>query len=220
MKPFRHLPPRRFPEIERKHGSNGRFYQVRGRRYPSVTRVVNYFDPEIKKRWEAKLRREGRDPKAESQQAMDLGTKFHAVIESYLNNSVRDKPIEVLRMFEGIRPLLDRIDDIACTEKYLYSKLWGLAGTVDCIASFDGVPSVIDFKSTRKLKTHIRDIPDYMAQTAAYAEMWEERTGEKINQVVILMVDREGNSRDFVDKQWKHLGHLTDRVIQWKNRRA
>ena len=71
-------------------------------------------------------------------------------------------------------------------ETSLYSRHLGLAGRCDCIAEWDGVPSIIDFKTSRRPKKK-KDIPHYFAQGAGYAVMWEERTGMPITNVVILM---------------------------------
>ena len=57
---------------------------------------------------------------------------------------------------------------------------------INLIAEWDGVPSIIDFKTSRRPKKK-KDIPHYFAQGAGYAVMWEERTGMPITNVVILM---------------------------------
>ena len=66
-----------------------------------------------------------------------------------------------------------------------------MAGRCDCIAEFDGVPSIIDFKTSRRIKKK-EYISNYFAQMSAYAIMFEERTGMPItNTVVIMDVDGE-----------------------------
>ena len=64
-----------------------------------------------------------------------------------------------------------------------------MAGRVDCVAEFEGVPSIIDFKTSRRPKTKDK-IPNYFAQMSGYAVMFEERTGMPIvNTVIIMDVD-------------------------------
>lgn len=220
VKSFTHLPRRTFPGIERKSGINGRYYQVNGKRYPSVTRVVSTFAGSYKeKAWLDKLRREGKDPDKISRDNMALGTKFHAACESYLKNSVRDKPLECLKMIDGLKPHLDRIDNIRALETYLYSATWKLAGTVDCIAEFDGRLTVIDFKTTTRLKEKW-EVPDYFAQCAAYSFMWEELTGERATDLAVLMVDRTGNARVLTDKRYSAEWRLLSRVILWREKNS
>ena len=60
-------------------------------------------------------------------------------------------PLPVL-MFHHSRDTLDRINNIYLQEAALYSKHLELAGRVDCIAEFDGVLSIIDFKTAEEPK--------------------------------------------------------------------
>ena len=66
-----------------------------------------------------------------------------------------------------------------------------MAGRVDCIGEYEGVLSVIDFKTSKKIKD--RDsILDYFWQCTAYALMYEELVGVPIHDLVIIMaVDNE-----------------------------
>ena len=50
---------------------------------------------------------------------------------------------------------INRIDNIHCVEQFLYSEHLRLAGQVDCIVEFDGRFSIIDFKTSAKLKKKI-----------------------------------------------------------------
>ena len=80
---------------------------------------------------------------------------------------------------------------IFAQESPLYSKHLGVAGRVDCVGEYDGVPSIIDFKTSKKIKKK-EWISSYFMQAAAYAIMWEERTGMPITNLVIIMdVDNE-----------------------------
>jgi genome maintenance exonuclease 1 len=76
-----------------------------------------------------------------------------------------------------------------------------VAGTVDCIADYDGKRSVIDFKTASKIKTK-ESIDHYFMQTAAYAVMFEERTGIPVNQLVIIMgCDESTRALVFIEKR-------------------
>ena len=52
----------------------------------------------------------------------------------------------------NLKPSLNRIGKIFAQESPLYSKHLGVAGRVDCVGEFDGVPSIIDFKTSKKIK--------------------------------------------------------------------
>ena len=103
-------------------------------------------------------------------------------------------------LFGSITPWLDDINNIHALEDPLYSDFLQVAGTVDCIADFQGKLSVIDFKTSSKLKN--RDwIHGYFMQTSAYAVMFEELTGIPVGRMLILIgVDNE-NPQVFVERR-------------------
>lgn len=103
-------------------------------------------------------------------------------------------------MWTTMRKLVDRIDNIHCLETPLYSNFLQTAGTVDCIGEFDGKLSVIDFKTSSRVKGR-DDIHNYFEQTAAYAVMFEELTGIPIGRLVILMAIDDEEPRVFIEKR-------------------
>lgn len=135
-----------------------------------------------------------------SGRAKSRGTAVHSLCESYLRNEkVEPGPFD-LDTFRSLQPLLDRIDNIHCLETQLYSNYLQVAGTVDCIAEFDGKTSVIDFKTSTRVKSR-DDIHGYFMQTSAYAVMFEELTKIPVGRLVILMsVDNE-DPLVFVEKR-------------------
>ena len=73
------------------------------------------------------------------------------------------------------------------------------AGTADCVGTYNGVPSLIDFKTAKKIKR--RDwIEDYFLQGSAYANAHNVMFGTDIQQIVILMVDRDLIFQEFLVK--------------------
>ena len=94
---------------------------------------------------------------------------------------------DVRASLSNIKPILDRrISEIYHIECPLYSKYLRMAGRCDCVASFDGVPSILDWKTSRYPKTRDK-IANYFMQGAGYAIMFEERTGLPITNIVIVM---------------------------------
>jgi genome maintenance exonuclease 1 len=72
-------------------------------------------------------------------------------------------------------------------EVALFSHYLKVAGRADLVAYYDGVLSIIDFKTSKTVKTE-KDIEDYFIQVSGYAAMFYERTGIAIKQGVVIMV--------------------------------
>jgi len=94
-------------------------------------------------------------------------------------------------LFKQAKPDLDKIDNIHAIEQALFSRELGVAGTVDCIAEYDGELAVIDFKTSKKPKPE-KWIEHYYVQCAAYACMLYEMTGIMVKKFVIIMSCENG----------------------------
>jgi len=102
-------------------------------------------------------------------------------------------------MFTRLRDVADEhIDNIRVIEGLMYSDHLRTAGTVDMIAEFDGVLSVIDWKTAARRKTRSK-IYNYFKQESAYAVMFEEMTGIPVTQLVTVITSSEGDSQVFVE---------------------
>ena len=174
------------PEIKIIDGK--RFYVTPdGSAYPSITTILSLQDKPGLKKWREDVGE--KEAKRISQESMRIGTAVHQMCEFYLCNYIvkLDKEEKVIRdTFNRIRFLLGNINNIVGTEIALYSDMLRVAGTADCIAEYNGVPSIIDFKTSRKPKKEAW-IDDYYMQTFAYKLMFEEMTGLEIKQIVILV---------------------------------
>lgn len=174
-----------FPTLKRIDSENGRTYQTpNGQAYPSVTSVVGLHKAQQIQEWRNRVGAE--EANRVSSKASKRGTAIHALCEDYLKTGVAEPALPDWEMFSAMKPFLDRIDNIHCLETQLYSHHLEVAGTVDCIAEFDGKLTVIDFKTASKPKE--RDwIHDYFMQTSAYAVMFEELTGISVGRLCIIM---------------------------------
>ena len=115
-------------------------------------------------------------------------------------------------MFTQLKPTLEKsINNIFAQECGLWSEKYRLAGRVDCIAEWNGVPSIIDFKTSRSERKDEYNFEYYM-QASAYAEMFEERTGREINQIVILVVTEDGQVQEFVKEKHEYLQPLIETI--------
>ncbi len=143
-----------------------------GYKFPSVTTVIS--NNAAKKANIARWRKRVGEEKANAKttRATGRGTKYHSIAEDYFNNNLDLKkyskyPLPVL-MFHHSRDTLDRINNIYLQEAALYSKHLELAGRVDCIAEFDGVLSIIDFKTAQEPKRE-QYLYVYFLQEKAFA---------------------------------------------------
>ena len=178
-----------FPQLLTENVLGSRMYVApNGQRYPSVTTVIADHGKEAILEWRKKVG----DEKANeiSRKATTRGTGVHKALETYLNNEdtfeLNMMP-NVKSLFVRMKQELDeKVNNIHCLEDKLYSHNLKLAGTVDCIAEYKGVLSVIDFKTSIRLKKK-ENIGGYFMQGAAYATMFNEMTNLNIEQVVILI---------------------------------
>ena len=112
---------------------------------------------------------------------------------------------------------LIHINNIYAQECGLYSDKYQVAGRVDCIANYKGVLSIIDFKTSTKERTDSWN-ENYYIQGTAYAEMFGERTGIIINQVVILVVTEDGTIQEFIKCKHDYLDLLSETIDTWRSK--
>ena len=221
-KVFTHLPHNELQEqLEQINSEAGRYYKTpAGLLYPSVTTVTGLLGLEDIKKWRARV---GEDEANRiSTKATKRGSRVHKLCEAYLNNDLNniepDKyTLSDIDNFMTLMPTLDYIDNIRMQETRLYSDYLRVAGTVDCIADFDGKLSVIDFKTATKPKKESY-ITNYFCQAAAYAIMYEERTGIPINRIVVLISVDYDDPQIFVKKRDQYVEQLFDVRRLYKER--
>ena len=197
-----------------------RFYTVpSGNKLPSVTTVLGHFKKEKLVAWQNKVGLE--EAERIKRRAGIRGTKFHNMMEKYLLNETKqvifeDVMPDMKQAFNDAKPYIDKINEIHYIESPLYSESLGLAGRTDVIAEYDGVPSIIDFKTSLKLKKE-EWIDNYFEQGTAYSLMYEELTGTKIEQIVIIIsVDHEDKPQEFIKNRNDYVDSLMDKIEAYK----
>ena len=177
-----------------------------GNKYPSVTTVTGWKKREFFAEWRKK------NPE-ESKYALQRGNDFHLLIEKYLNNEEVERHTDpkTQKLFNQAKNELHNIDKILCQEVALWSDTLKLAGRVDCIAEYDGKLSIIDFKTSKKMKDEF-EIEEYFLQATCYAIMLEERTGIQISNIVILMSCDDGSTLVFQQKPKKYIKKLMETI--------
>lgn len=175
--------------------------------FPSVTTVVGWEKQKFFAEWRKKNAKE-------SQRVLDRGHTLHSKVESYiLNEEVEVSPDDEL--FRLIKMEVDHIDNIRAIEQSLWGSIPGLAGRVDCIAEYKKELSVIDFKASTNPKRK-EDIDNYFCQATAYALMWQERTGEKVPNIVLLIVNEQGFTQVYKEKTINYVEKLKTAIDTYK----
>ena len=197
-------------DLETETINGKRFYKTpEGLLYPSVTTITSQHGKDKILEWRKRVGEE--EANRISTKASNRGTKVHKICENYLNNEedyARTNPAHIhktmpdtIAMFKSLQPLLDEhVNNIHALEIPLYSHHLKVAGRVDCIAEYDGKLSIIDFKTSGKLKEE-RWIKGYFMQCSAYAVMYEERTGIPVSQIVIMIAVDSEHPQVFIKKR-------------------
>ena len=192
---FNHVPAV-LPPLERETVDGVRYYKVPDAdefvKLVSITSVTSFWNREKFAKGRKKV---GEDKANEiTRKATSRGTDTHTLIEHYLLNEETLPEVQPISdfLYKIAKPTLNNIDNIHALEGSLYSKQLGVAGTVDCIAEYDGELAVIDFKTSAAPKP--RDwIDGYFVQAAAYACMYYELTGISVKKLVIIMTCENGD---------------------------
>lgn len=191
-----------YPKLKRLDLPTGRVYTLDGSDpVPSVTAILSGTkDRTHLDEWEQRVGKE--EAERIKNDAATVGTHMHSVVERLLLNRPLETPRTWLQV-KGYRmghilieTFFPHVDEVWGTEiPLLYTGKY--AGTSDCIGIYKGVPSIIDFKQTNRMKKRAW-IEDYFVQLAAYAEAHNHQHGTDINQGVILMVAQDGTVQEFV----------------------
>jgi genome maintenance exonuclease 1 len=191
---FKHI-DLNLPNLQRKNIDGVRYYQVPDNgdllNLVSITSVTSHKNRQFFADWRKKIGEEKAD--RITRQATSRGTDMHALVENYLYNIPELPKVQPLSeyLFKIAMPELNKISNIRALEGSLYSKELGIAGTVDCIAEYNGELSIIDFKTSKKPKP--RDwIEHYFVQCMAYGCMLYELTGIAVKKLVIIMSCENG----------------------------
>jgi CRISPR/Cas system-associated exonuclease Cas4 (RecB family) len=207
-----------YPDLTTESVNGMRLYITpSGDAYPSITTVLGHTVPEEKakalKNWANAIGQVNAQKK--TQAAADRGTAVHLMIERHL---MGEQPYAAgefdqahVNSFNALKLKLKNINEIWCQEVALFSDVLSIAGRVDCIGVYKGTESIIDFKTSTRLKSE-KDIEDYRYQLCAYACMHNEMFETNINHGVILMTSDAGFPQEFHVDLTKYVEPLYDRV--------
>ena len=203
------------PSLERETIDGVRYYKVPDEeellKLVSITSVTSHFNKEIFVKWRKKVGNEEAD--RITKRATSRGTDMHTLVEHHLKNEgLPDvQPISNF-LFKISKEKLNLINNIYALEGSLYSKQLGVAGTVDCIAEYDGELAIIDFKTSAKPKPR-EWIDHYFVQCMAYGCMLYELTGISVKKLVIIMACENGECVVYEERdKSKYIRLLTEYI--------
>ena len=204
------------PKLKRVTNEDGsRVYQTpTGNKYPSVTTVTGLLKKQSIIEWRKRVGEA--EANRISSTAANRGTRIHSLAEKYLLNEHVTPNMFDFDMWNKFKPILHNIDNIYALEQALYSDHLEVAGTVDCIAEYNGRMSVIDFKTSKRIK-HRDSIHDYFMQCSAYAVAFEEMTKIPVPQLVILIAVDDEDPLIFVEKRNTWINGFKDLRLEYKS---
>jgi genome maintenance exonuclease 1 len=193
----------KYPELKRVDKEAGRYYvDSNNNPVPSVTTVLSNTSnkKDSIEQWRKRVGEE--EANRITKKSTDIGSMVHEALELFLNgrdwDNFSEEPNDLIAKKITTKFINTGLNSI--------TEVWGLeiglileglyAGTADCVGKINGVPSIIDFKTSRKMKRR-EWIEDYFLQGCAYANAHNVMFGTEIQQVVILMVDRELMFQEF-----------------------
>jgi genome maintenance exonuclease 1 len=198
------------PTLTRQTTESGRkYFTPEGNAYPSITTVLSILGKEEIIAWRKRVGEE--EANKISRQASTRGTAVHKLAEDYVDNKPDWKGKHMpsnIATFNTLRPVLDaRLNNVWMQEVFLYSDKLKTAGQVDCIGEWDGVLSIIDFKTSKRVKKE-EDITNYFIQMCFYAAAFLERTGIAIKQAVVVMAVDDNEPLIFKVNTFDYLDHF------------
>jgi len=162
--------------------------------------------------WAWDLGKQGKDYRKVSQEACDVGTLAHFMIEAFLNSFVCDlsdyeqelidKAIVSYHKFLEWWETQDL--QVVATEIQLVNEAYRYGGTIDLIARRKlGNAVLLDFKTSKKISD------SYWRQAAGYAALWEaSNPNDRITNHAIVRIGKEDENdfeivwKEDLEKEW------------------
>lgn len=209
-----------YEEMSTQNVNGMRIYETPQKQmYPSITTILGRTVSEEKQKSLANWQNSLGIKKANKicKDACDRGTNVHLLIERFLNKEDLKREQfsqDDYNLFVSLKIKLNQITDVWAQEIPLYSDLLQIAGRCDAIGVYKGVPSIIDFKTSTRLKS-AKDIEDYKLQCCFYGCAANEMFGTDIQQGVVLMAANPGFPLEFVFDLNPSVNTLADRVDEF-----
>ena len=172
-------------------------YKVKGERVKSVTTLINLhigWNKGALIGWTRKICMSGQDSMVELKTAGRIGTLAHEMIEQFIKGgsvSLDGYSAEEIGQAKTAynaycewekkrKPTYHENEIKMVSDKYKFG------GTCDAICTIGNKLTILDFKTSSGV------YDEFIIQLAAYRQMYQESTGKKIQQAILLKLDKEG----------------------------
>ena len=198
----------------------GRTYMTPDGDFPSMTTILGKTsDNQV---WLQKWRERVGEEEADriSKEATDRGTLVHEYAEKYFNGEdikpdlMKEKPDVRDMTYNLIKAGEKGIEEVWAQEIALWSPSLKYAGRVDLVGLWKGIPTIVDFKTSKK-KKNVKQIKDYYVQCAAYAYAHNELFDTNIKQIVILITVQDSGPQIFTGNALNYIPDLKYRVNKY-----
>jgi len=191
--------------------ADGRYYLRDGKRYPSITTILDRMgDKSALDAWRARVGEE--EAERVRQHAAIVGDAVHSRMEGYALTAEWDDPDPLSEGAISIREHMGRltrafsahVEEVYAVEARLLSTVLGAAGTVDLVCKWDGKLAIVDYKTKGK-PMHPLALDRYYMQAAFYSVCWKEMHGHTPNRLVVLeSATGEAEAAIHVDSLYPH----------------
>ena len=212
------LLPTPLARLSRSHGRNY-YLDDQGQRLPSVTSILNATKPMVARqalaRW--KQRVGVNTAKQISSTASRRGTLTHKQLKDYLLGCPTPCPESVLPYWRSLESMLPYLSDVRLVEGTVFHYDLCYAGKVDCVASYHGVPCVLDWKTSDRPKESIQRLYDNPIQLAAYCGAINHTyadCGIRLTSAMIVVAIPDEDAEIF----WFDASELKQYWKQWQDR--
>jgi ATP-dependent exoDNAse (exonuclease V) beta subunit len=196
----------------------GRIYHTPDGSFSSITTILG--KTSSNQIWLAKWKERVGHEEANkiSKEATDRGELVHSYLEKYWNGEnilekLNKEPIRVrgpaLSLIKGTS---NNITKVYAQEIPVWSSKLKYSGRVDMIGLWNDIPSIIDFKTSKKSKLGTQ-IKDYFIQASGYAYAHNELFNTSIQKIVIIIaVDDKIEPQIFEQKANIFIPELKNRI--------
>ena len=211
-------------DIKAETSETGRVYRTPDGDYPSVTTILGKTANNIwLQKWKDKV---GEEEAARiSKIATDRGEIVHSYLEKYWNGSnswhqeiLSEEPTTQKMILNLIESTKRGVTNVWAQEIPVWSKVLRYAGRVDMFGEWNGVPAVIDFKTSKK-KKQIKDIKDYFIQCTAYAYAHNEMFNTDLKKIVVLITVENSDVQIFEHQTLPFIPELKYRINQYEKQK-
>ena len=200
---------------------SGRTYHTPDGDFSSITTILGKTSPNLLwlEKWKARVGEE--EAQRVSKLATDRGTLVHEYLEKYWNGL--DIKKDLAKETQNVRALAEslisatsqNVTSVNAQEVPIWSNSLKFAGRIDMVGYWQGIPAIIDFKTSKKVK-QVKEIKDYFLQCCGYAYAHNELYATNIKKIgVIIAVDNKTEAQIFESVAPVFLPDLKFRISQY-----